>query len=424
MRQPASNPAVEPVPERIQRDVLNLSQIRHPDEPGWTREVFTDPYRESREWVSATMRAAGLEVHLDGAGNIIGILHGREPSAPAIVTGSHTDTVIGGGRFDGIVGVLGALELVRQLGERGEQLERDLLVVDFLGEESNDFGLSCLGSRALAGELTPADLDRRNGAGVSLGERYRAYGLDPSGVIAADWARRRPLHGYVELHVEQGRVLERHGTPIGVVTAIAGIERLLATFEGRADHAGTTPMDERRNAMVAAAEGVLVIERQGCGAPVHAVATTTRLASQPDSANVVPGTVKLRAEVRSIDEEWLSAARRSIADEILQKAREHDVEVEFDWTSDNAVVRTSTEIHDVLALAADRQGLAWKAVPSGATHDAVHLGKLCPMGMVFVPSRDGRSHCPEEWTEFEDVAAGVSVLTSAVLELDRIDNLL
>jgi beta-ureidopropionase / N-carbamoyl-L-amino-acid hydrolase len=409
------------VAERIERDVAELATIRDPGSPGWTRGVFSDPYRASREWVAAKMAEAGLDVRRDETGNLVGVLHGRRPDAPALVTGSHTDTVVGGGRFDGVVGVLGAVELVRQLRERDVELTRDLVVVDFLGEESNDFGLSCLGSRAIAGELGAADLDRADGEGVRLGDRYAAFGVDPSGVLAVDWARRIPLHCYVELHVEQGPALERKGVPIGVVTAIAGIERLLATFSGRPDHAGTRPMDDRRDAMVAAAEAVLAIEREGCGAPVHGVATTTRLTTQPDAPNVVPGTVRLRAEMRSIDEQWLTSARRRLVEEIAGKARERGVDVDFAWTSDNDTVQASTEIHDALARAADRNGLAWTPVPSGATHDAVHLARLCPMGMVFIPSRDGRSHCPEEWSEFADVAAGVQVLGSTLQALDQQD---
>lgn len=410
-----------PVVDRIEQDVMDLARIREPDEPGWTRGVFTDPYRASRHWVAHRMRDAGLEVHTDRTGNLVGVLSGSNPGAPALITGSHTDTVIGGGRFDGVVGVVGALELVRQLRETHTHLSRDLIVVDFLGEESNDFGLSCLGSRALAGDLSAKDLERTNGIGVRLGDRYAQFGIDPSAVLSENWARRGRLHGYVELHVEQGPLLERKGVPIGVVTAIAGIERLLATFQGRPDHAGTRPMDDRRDAMVAAAEAVLAVEREGCGAPVHGVATVTRLMSEPDSPNVVPATVRLRAEMRSVDEQWLSTAKRRLADEILDGARERGVDVDFEWTSDNERVTASAQIHEHLSKAAERNGLNWAAVPSGATHDAVHLARLCPMGMVFVPSRDGRSHCPEEWSDFQDIAAGVQVLATTLIDLDQQD---
>jgi N-carbamoyl-L-amino-acid hydrolase len=415
--------AFQPVSGRLENDITELSRIHAAEYPGWTRDVFGDAYRESRNWISAKMRAEGLEVTVDDAGNVIGVLAGQSPAAPALVTGSHTDTVIGGGRFDGVVGVLGALEAVRQLRETGTRLTRDLIVVDFLGEESNQWGLSCLGSRAVCGELAVVDLDRRSSDGQSLADRYARFGIDPSTAIAEDRLRTRPLHAYVELHIEQGPLLEDAGAQIGVVTAIAGIERLLATFEGRADHAGTRPMNDRRDAMVAAANAVLSVQQVGCGAPVHGVATTTHLTNAVSSPNVVPGAVQLRAEMRSVDAGWLGVAKQRLAEDVLAKARTLGVDVTFDWTTDNGVVSASTSIQDVIAEAATRGGLAWQSVPSGATHDAAHLARLCPMGMIFVPSRDGRSHCPEEWTDVRDIVEGVRVLAETLRRLDTQDRI-
>jgi beta-ureidopropionase / N-carbamoyl-L-amino-acid hydrolase len=412
--------ALAPVPERVERDLLDLARIRDPESGGWTRTVFSEPYRASREWVRSRMIDAGLDVHADGAGNLVGVLHGRNPAAPALVTGSHTDTVESGGRFDGIVGVLGALEMVRQFAEHDIRLERDLLVLDFLGEESNEFGLSCLGSRALAGELTAAHLDRRDYQGDRLGDRYAAFGIDPSGVLAASaWTGTRPFHRYVELHVEQGPLLEERGVSIGVVTAIAGIERMLATFAGRPDHAGTMPMGDRRDALVAAAEAVLAVRREGCGAPTHGVATTSRLSSEPGSPNVVPGTVRMQAEMRSVDSDWLSSAMRRLTEEIRLKAAGYGVDVEVEWSRDNERVPASLAVRDVISGEADALGIAWEPVPSGATHDAVHMARLCPMGMIFVPSKGGRSHCPEEWSELDHIRTGIQILGATIMELDR-----
>ncbi|GAA5148656.1 Zn-dependent hydrolase [Pseudonocardia eucalypti] len=412
--------ALRPVGERVEQDLSELAGIRAPESGGWTRTVFSEPYRASRDWVRRRMREAGLDVRLDGAGNVVGVLPGLDPAAPALVTGSHTDTVESGGRFDGVVGVLGALETVRLLRERGIRLRRDLLVVDFLGEESNDFGLSCLGSRALAGELTASDLDRRDAAGMRLGERYAGFGLEPDGVLgsAAAFARHR-LAGYVELHVEQGPVLEERGVGLGVVTAIAGIERLLATFRGRADHAGTMPMGDRRDALVAAAEAVLAVRRTACGAPVHGVATTSRLVAEPGSPNVVPAAVRMHAEMRSVDTGWLSSAQLRLAEEIRELAGRSGVDVEIDWSRDNERRPVSADVHEVIAGVAGSLGEPWLPVPSGATHDAVHLARLCPMGMIFVPSRGGRSHCPEEWTDLPDIETGIRVLAGTLLRLDQ-----
>lgn len=418
-----SAPAFSPQAARIEADITELANVRDPDQQGWTREVFSNPYRASRHVVARKMRECGLDVHTDGAGNIVGVLPGKSSAAPTLVTGSHTDTVTAGGRFDGVVGVMGGLELVRQLQENDVELTRDLVVVDFLGEESNDWGLSCLGSRSLAGELSAKDLSRRDGQGGRLGDRYQAFGVDPSALLSTDWLRRMPLHAYVELHVEQGPLLEQHGAQIGVVTAIAGIERLLATFLGRPDHAGTRPMNDRKDAMVAAARAVLCVQRTGCGAPAYGVATTTRLTNTLASPNVVPGRVQMRTEFRSTDQEWLSLTKSQIAADIAQAAESDGVAVEFEWTTDNAIVEATPHIHDVAAKAAQDAGLSWKAVPSGATHDAVHMARLCPMGMIFVPSLDGRSHCPEEWTDFADIAAGVKVLASTIQALDATDTI-
>ncbi|MEG9247196.1 M20 family metallo-hydrolase [Arthrobacter sp. Soc17.1.1.1] len=406
--------------DRIRTGVAELSSFRAGDRPGWTREVFSEPYRASRDWTVARMREAGLEVGTDAAGNIVGRLAGRTPSAPALVTGSHTDTVDGGGRFDGIVGVLGSIEAARLLQESGRQLERDLLVVDFLGEESNVFGLSCLGSRSAAQELTPSDLDRRDYRGITLGQAYTDYGLDPSRLLDVPWAK-DPLHAFVELHIEQGPTLEKRGLPLGVVTAITGIERFIATFAGSADHAGTTSMEDRRDAMIAAAEAVLAVRAEGCGAPTHGVATSTRVESESRSPNVVPSLVRMYSEVRSVDSSWLSGVKGRLTAEIAAKATDLGVDVGFEWSTDNTVVQADRGVQDVAGAAADALGLPWMPIPSGATHDAVHMASLAPMGMIFIPSKNGKSHCPEEWSSTEDIATGVSALVATLRRLDGTD---
>jgi N-carbamoyl-L-amino-acid hydrolase len=409
---------LEETTQRAEEQVAELSRLRRDDRRGWTRQVFSDPYRESREWVAARMRDAGLEVHRDAAGNLVGRLAGSRPSAPALMTGSHTDTVDGGGRFDGVVGVLAAVEVARSIRASGAPLSRDLLVVDFLGEEPNEFGLSCLGSRAMAGETTAADLGRRDGAGRTLAAAYEDFGLDPSAVLQPSRLDPGPLHAFVELHIEQGPALEQGGEQIGVVTSVCGIERFVAHFAGREDHAGTRPVADRQDALVAAAEAVLAVRREGCGAPGNGVATATHADNLSPSPNVVPSAVDLRGELRSIDRSWLSGARRRLGETVLAAARGYGVDVEFDWTTDNPVVDAHPRAHDVVAATADRLGYSWRPIPSGATHDAVHMAALAPMAMIFVPSRDGRSHCPEEWTDPLEIGRGVHVLGETLRALD------
>ncbi|WP_328328014.1 MULTISPECIES: M20 family metallo-hydrolase [unclassified Streptomyces] len=406
-----------PEPDRLSRRLDELAAFHDPEHPGWSREVFSEPYRASRAWVRAQMTEAGLETVVDPAGNIIGRLPGKDPSAPALVTGSHTDTVRQGGRFDGIVGVLGGIEVAQRLRETGTRLERDLLVVDFLGEEANEFGISCIGSRSIAGILAPEHLERTDGTGTRLGDAMERFGLAPQAALSSGW-RTKDVHAYVELHVEQGPLLERSGHGIGVVSAIAGIDRLLVHFAGQTGHSGTTPMEDRHDALVSAAAAVLTVERAGCGAPVHGVATLGSIDSSPRSMGVITDQARLWAEIRSIDGNWLRATQKQIVGEIAAEAQQRGVDVDFEWLTDQDPVPTHELVQDVIAEAAGGLGLGWKAVPSGAGHDAAHLARLGPMGMVFVPSAGGRSHCPEELTEVADIARGAHVLAATLVGLD------
>jgi len=406
--------------DRLDADLAALAEYHDADVPGWSREVFSPQYRAAREWVRATMTGAGLEVHIDAAGNIIGRLAGRDPAKPPLVTGSHTDTVTQGGRYDGVVGVLSGIEVARRLRERGTLLERDLLVVDFLGEEANEFGVSCLGSRAITGQLIPDHLDRTDGTGMALGKAFESFGLDGGAATGITWGT-RGIHGYLEMHIEQGPLLERSGEQIGVVTAIAGIDRVLAHFTGAAGHAGTTPMSDRHDALVAAAEAVLTVERVGCGAPVHGVATSGRIESTPGSMGVITDRARLWAEIRSVDPSWLHGARRQIVDEITAAARARGVTVETEYLTDQDPVPATRSMQDLIAATASTLGYTWKAVPSGAGHDAAHLARLGPMGMIFIPSTGGLSHCPQEFTESTDIARGAHVLAEALVALDRVD---
>jgi beta-ureidopropionase / N-carbamoyl-L-amino-acid hydrolase len=418
MHTPVDPAVLAPVTDRVKADFAELADYAEPGLPGWTREVFSDPYRAEREWIGDRMRDAGLQTTIDAAGNVIGRLAGTH-GGPPLVTGSHTDTVHGGGRFDGIVGVLGGIEAARRLRETGTRLAHDLLVIDFLGEEANRFGISCMGSRSLAGILTAEHLARTDNAGLRLGDTMQAFGLEPDRALTLGWGP-GAMHAYVELHVEQGPMLEQRGVPIGVVTAIAGIERLLATFRGRADHAGTMPMGQRHDALVAAAEAVLTIERVGCGAPVHGVTTTGRIESSPGVYNIVPEEAKIWAETRSVDDAWLSGVRRTLAEQIAREAAQRSVEVAVEWLNDQDPVRASRSVQDVIARSADSLGMRWIPVPSGAGHDAAHMAHLGPMGMIFIPSHGGRSHCPEEWTELEHIATGIHVLAATLVNLDGI----
>jgi len=358
------------------------------------------------------MEQAGLSVEIDAASNLIGKLPGSGALPGAIVTGSHTDTVDGGGRFDGIIGVLGAIEMVRCLRQAGTDLAHDLVVVDFLGEEPNDFGLSCLGSRAIVGALDESHLALLGPEGTSLDQAIAGCDGHPAELAGARW--QPGLCCYLELHIEQGPVLEQSHVPIGVVTGIAGIHRLLAHFVGQADHAGTTPMGLRRDALLGAAEMALAVERLAPGG----VATSGRLETRPGALNVVPCEAELWAEARSVVEQWLDEFGHNIAEQLESIGARRHLRTSLEWLSQAPPVPATGWVSGAITGAAASLGVETIAMASGAGHDASHMARLGPMGMVFVPSRGGRSHCPEEWTDIEEIGTGIAVLGETVIICD------
>ena len=406
-----------PEPERLEHDWSELSRLRDDSEPGWTRQTFSEPERESRHWVAARMRAAGLDVRIDAIGNVIGELAGTVPGLPALAVGSHTDTVPGGGRFDGVIGVLGAIEAVRLLRESGRRLSHPLRVVDYYNEEPNRFGLSCLGSRALAANLTADHLALTDDDGRTLAETLIADGRDPSAIASCAW-RPGEIAASLELHIEQGPVLEREGATLGVVTAIAGIARLRAVFTGRRDHGGTMPMGLRRDASCTAAGTVLAIERIAA-AGAGSVGTVGEIRLTPEAPNVVTEHALVTAEFRSPDAEWFAHAREQLEAAVAQEAAPRGVAARVDWLPPEPPTAMDPFIQDLLAEGISRLGHEARRLYSGAGHDAVQLARLAPAGMIFTPSRDGRSHTPEEWTDLADVVAGVHALTEGLLLLDE-----
>jgi len=406
------------------------------DAPGWTRRVFSEPDRAGRELVAAMMRDAGMVVQIDAAGNVVGRLEGERPGLPAIVTGSHTDTVLGGGRFDGVVGVLGAIEAVRLIGESGVRLSHDLVVVDFFGEEANDHGLSYVGSRALTNTLTATDLARTDRSGRTLAAAIETCGGDPSAALALGWSR-RDVHAYFELHVEQGPFLDEHACPIGLVTTIVGIRRFVSEVVGRTDHAGTTPMGKRHDAGLAAAEIALLVEEIATSRVVNAhpsaagsargstelfdaemVATVGDISLWPAASNVVPGRAQLVGEVRSPSAALLDRFAEALTGASIDIADRRAVQIGVEWPSVDVPTPMNAQAMHCVRAAASERGLQVMELASFAGHDAVEMAALGPAAMVFIPSVGGRSHCPEEWTELGDVAAGTDTLARALVLAD------
>lgn len=402
--------------DRVQADLDALAALVEPDLPGWTRTALGPVDRDARALVRRWMVDAGLETTVDGAGNVFGRLRGTG-GGRSLMVGSHTDTVVGGGRFDGIVGVVGALEVVRALREADTRLEHDLVVVDFFHEEPDEFGLSCVGSRAMVGELTAAHLALLDEHGRSLADALAAVDVDPSALLGArhDFSG---VEAFVELHIEQGPYLEEHGSQIGLVESITGISRFRALFSGQADHAGTAPMDRRRDAGCAAAGTVLAVERIA-GTGMQSRGTSGQVTFTPAAVNVVTAQAEFRGEFRGPDGEWLRSAQEALTGAAEDEGGRRGVDVEVDWLPLQEPTPMSGGVLSVLGEVVDGLGLSSTRLFSGAEHDAALIARAVPTGMLFVPSRDGRSHCPEEWTDLSDITAGITALTQTLVALDR-----
>lgn len=401
---------------RLSADLEEISRLVDTSRPGWSRVALSEVETDSRHHVAALMRAAGLDVRVDNIGNVIGTLAGTGSDRRAIVIGSHTDTVDGGGRYDGIVGVLGAIEVARMLRENGIRLAHDLRVVDFYNEEANRFELSCLGSRALAGSLTTAHLSATDETGRTLGAALAAAGYDDP-LRGTRWGDDEVL-GFLELHIEQGPILERAGLPLGIVTSIAGISRFRTLFTGRRDHAGTMPMSLRHDAGCAAAGVVLAVESIA-GSADQAVGTVGAVTFTPDATSVVTEAALLTAEFRSPDLGWFSLARDQIAEIAAKEAEKRGLTHEVTWLPWERPTAVDPRLSSAIERSISALGHPAAHLYSGAGHDGVQMAKLGPIGMIFIPSRDGRSHCPEEFTELDDIVVGVHALARSVITLDQ-----
>ncbi|MFI8619133.1 Zn-dependent hydrolase [Acidovorax sp. NPDC077693] len=403
--------------DRLQR----IAAFTSPGIP-WTRRAFSNEFVQGRAWLKAEFERVGLTTHIDPAGNLIGRLEGSNASLKPICTGSHTDTVLRGGRFDGVLGVLAGLEVAQSFKESGSMLRHPLEIIDFLAEEPTDHGVSCVGSRGFVGALDSTMLAQTDPCGETLSAAISRMGGQPDYI---DQAARTTgdVAAFLELHIEQGRVLETDSLPIGVVTHIVGIRRVSIKVHGRPDHAGTTPMALRQDALVGAAHVVSTVRTFADGyreGPSYVVATVGRLNVTPNAANSVPGLVEMTLEVRSDS----SSILETFAELILAACQPELARLKVHAAIEELTLTTPTfcdpMIKVAIKAAAGRLGLESRRLPSGAGHDALHIARVGPIGMIFVPCREGRSHCPEEWIDSDQAAAGARVLAGTIVELDNL----
>jgi N-carbamoyl-L-amino-acid hydrolase len=406
--------------DRLWADVMALAEITDPDRP-YTRRSFTALFLEGRAWLARRFAEAGLTTRIDTAGNLIGRLEGTNPALGVIAIGSHSDTVPSGGRFDGIAGVATGLEIVRAFRDSGIRTEHSIEIIDFLAEEPSEYGLSCIGSRGMTGLLDGRMLSLTGPGGEPLRDALRRVGGDPE---LLDQARRDDIKAFLELHIEQGIVLESRSLDVGIVTSIVGIRRIEIVFQGEADHAGTTPLGLRHDALVAAAATVSSVRRMAeelaAEGSNYFVATVGVLTVEPAAANIVPGRSRLVIDARTTD----SALTKRFVEAIDRESLEHAAaarvrRASFETLSDGAPAGCDPGLRSALRQGARDLGLGESDLPSGAGHDAAFMSRICPAAMVFVPCRAGKSHAPEEWADREAIAAGAAVIYQAVKALDR-----
>jgi allantoate deiminase len=401
--------------DRLWLRLSELAKIGRFEGGGVTRLSFTEEERAAKDLVASYMREAGLAVREDAAGNLIGRREGRMEDAPTVLTGSHLDSVRNGGDFDGPLGVLGAVEALQTMDERGVETELPVEVVAFTDEEGARFSFGMIGSRATAGTLVPEHLASEDENGLSIAEAMRAAGLDPGRVDEA--ARERgSVYAYVELHIEQGRILESKNLSVGVVTGIAGPAWLRFTLVGEAAHAGTTPMNLRRDALAATAVVIGSIEREA-GRTGTSVGTVGQLDLSPGGINIIPGQVTFSLDLRDIDEGVRNEVEARIMHEAALLCEKRGVELETKTLQRLPPAPCSALVRDAAREACKTLGFESFGLASGAGHDGMHLTELCPVGMIFVRSKGGLSHNPAEYSSKDDCAAGAEVLYRTLLQL-------
>lgn len=410
----AESPAIDA--ERIERHITELSEFGRNAAGGVDRVAYSQADLDGRAYIRGLMEEVGLEVRIDTAGNMIGRLAGKSDGNGAgkpLMIGSHIDSVPGGGNYDGDVGVIGAIEVARALNAADIELDHPLEVVVFADEEG-----ALTGSRAMIGKFSPRTLEVVSHSGFTVAEGISRIGGDPQRIGEAA-LESCALAAFVELHIEQGAVLHDSGIDIGVVTGIVGIRWWDVVIDGIANHAGTTPMDKRRDPMLAAADFIQAVNRVIRSREGAQVGTVGRISAEPGAPNVIADKVTLSLEIRDLSADRMQTLFDAIRIETREIAKAHRTPIEFRKIEVGAVpALTDVRVQEVIERSAEELGLSKRRMPSGAGHDAQHMARVAPTGMIFVPSVKGISHAPQEFTTPEDMANGAAVLLQTVLALD------
>lgn len=408
----AADPRIDA--KRMEGRIQALSQFGKNPEGGVSRVAFSDADIEGRNYIQTLMKDAGLQVRIDTAGNIIGKRAGSNPTLPPILFGSHIDSVPGGGNYDGDVGVIAAIECIEVLNESNKTTQHPLEMVVFSDEEG---GL--VGSRSMIGELQESAMEIKSHSGKTIREGIRAIGGDPDRIKEAQRTK-GSIAAFLELHIEQGGILDKEKINIGVVEGIVGINWWDVTIEGFANHAGTTPMNQRKDALLTAAKLITAVNQVATSISGRQVATVGRIKAEPGAPNVIPGKVEMSLEIRDLSSEKIQMVYDKIQVEAKKIEQEAGTRIQFAALDTTAVPALSDErVRKIISDVAQELGLTYKLMPSGAGHDAQDIARIAPMGMIFVPSIGGISHSPKEFTRTEDMANGAAVLLHTILKIDN-----
>jgi N-carbamoyl-L-amino-acid hydrolase len=401
--------------QRVNAHLRELAQFGKTPEGGTERVAYSDADLQARQYVMKLMREAKLEVSLDAAGNIVGRRAGGDTSLKPLMIGSHIDSVPAGGSYDGQVGSMGAIEAAQVVAENDVRLRHPVEVVIFQNEEGGT-----IGSAALVRGLTEKDLDLVSNSRKTIREGVKFIGGDPD-KLARAVRRKGDLAGYVELHIEQGGILDQEKINIGVVEGIVGVYWWDVTVEGFANHAGTTPMNGRRDALLAAAKYIDAVNRVVTSIPGRQVGTVGKIQAFPGAYNVVPGKVTTSLGLRDLDAAKVQMIFEKIRTEVRRIETATGTKFDFKQINTSRPAPTDARFRRAIDDAAKELGLTTKLLPSGAGHDAQEIAQLCPVGMIFVPSRDGISHSPREFSTPADITNGANVLLHTLLKLDAIN---
>lgn len=381
---------------------------------GINRLAFTDADWEGRAYLTSLMKEAGLSIRVDAFGNVIGHRKGADDSLPAVMCGSHGDSVPEGGNYDGVTGILGAIEVAQSMEDDHFQNERPFEVVLFMSEESSRFSHATLGSRAMRGDISESDLHTyKDKNGETLYDVLKGRGLDPDHLASAVY--KKQLAAFFEIHIEQGKVLEHEGIQIGVVTGIAAPTRMKLHIHGSADHSGATPMPLRHDGLAAASEIILAVEKEASAhkdPPV--VGTVGTIQIHPNAMNVVPGEVEIGVDIRSIDKKAKADTVAAILEDAEEITKRRGIALDVERLSDETPVPLRKEMVQFLQKCCKENGYTAKAMPSGAGHDAMHWADYTPTGMLFLPCKNGVSHNPAEYADMDDITHTVKVLETAI----------